>query len=59
MIRTRVKAGSVVFADEASGWDALHGWYTAKRINHSLAFSGNGACANQAESFFSRLAFAT
>jgi transposase-like protein len=26
MIRTRVLPGSIVFADEASSWDALHGW---------------------------------
>jgi hypothetical protein len=26
-----------------------------RRINHSVAFSLNGACTNQAESFFSRL----
>jgi hypothetical protein len=25
------------------------------RINHSVAFSANGACTNQAESYFSRL----
>jgi transposase-like protein len=55
MIRTRVSAGSIVFADEASAWDALHGWYTAKRINHSIAFMDDGVCTNQAESFFSRL----
>jgi transposase-like protein len=54
-IRARVQPGSVVYADEAAGWDALHGWYTAKRINHSLAFVDDGACTNQAESFFSRL----
>jgi transposase-like protein len=55
MIRTRVQPGSVVYADEASSWDALHAWYTAKRINHSIAFMDNGVCTNQAESFFSRL----
>ena len=38
-----------------ASWDVLHGWYTAKRINHSLAFSDDGACTNQAELFFSRL----
>jgi transposase-like protein len=54
-IRARVKPGSTVYADEAAGWDALHGWYTAKRINHSIAFMDDGACTNQAESFFSRL----
>lgn len=55
MIQERVRAGSLILADEASSWDGLHAWYTAKRINHSLAFSDNGACTNQAESFFSRL----
>jgi hypothetical protein len=33
----------------------LHGWYTAKHINHSIAFMDKGVCTNQAESFFSRL----
>ena len=28
---------------------------TPKRINHSVAFSDEGACTNQAESYFSRL----
>jgi transposase-like protein len=55
MIQDRVRPGSLILADEASSWDGLHAWYTAKRINHSLAFSDNGACTNQAESFFSRL----
>jgi transposase-like protein len=55
MIRKHVSPGSVVYADEASSWDVLHGWYTAKRINHSLAFMDEGVCTNQAESFFSRL----
>jgi transposase-like protein len=51
----RVEPGSTVYADEASCWDELHGRFAAKRINHSVAFSDNGACTNQAESFFSRL----
>jgi len=55
MIRARVKPGSTVYADEASSWDVLHGWFTAKRINHSLAFFDDGVCTNQAESFLSRL----
>ncbi|QDZ08533.1 IS1595 family transposase [Sphingomonas panacisoli] len=50
-----VEAGSVVHADEASHWDALHGRYETFRINHSEAYSLDGACTNQAESFFSRL----
>lgn len=54
-IRCRVEAGSTVYADEAASWDALHARYDVKRINHSFAFSDDGACTNQAESFFSRL----
>ena len=37
------------------GWDALHARFATKRINHSVAFSDDGACTNQAESYFSRL----
>ena len=48
-------SGSIVHADEARGWDALHAHYDMRRINHSVAFSKDGACTNQAESFFSRL----
>lgn len=46
---------AVIFADEASHWDRLHeGWPTG-RINHSEAYSQDGANTNQVESFFSRL----
>jgi transposase-like protein len=55
MIRERVADGSVILADEAAGWDQLHGWFTAKRINHSIAFMDEGVSTNMAESFFSRL----
>jgi hypothetical protein len=55
MIQTRVQAGSTIHADEASCWDALHARFAAYRINHSVSFSDEGACTNQAESFFSRL----
>ncbi len=54
-IRTRVLGGSVVHADEARGWDVLHAFYETYRINHSVAYSLDGACTNQAESYFSRL----
>jgi transposase-like protein len=54
-IRARVAAGSTIYADEASAWDDLHASFDAKRINHSFAFSDDGACTNQVESFFSRL----
>ncbi len=46
---------ATVYADEASHWDALHdGWRTG-RINHSEAYSQDGANTNQVESYFSRL----
>jgi transposase-like protein len=54
-IRQRVAVGSIVHADEARGWDTLHAHYEMRRINHTVAFSKDGACTNQAESFFSRL----
>ena len=50
-----VAKGSTVFADEASSWDALHGKFLTKRINHSEAYSTDEACTNWAESFFSRI----
>ena len=55
VIPTKIANGSTVYADEATCWDALHARFAARRINHSVAFSDNGACTNQAESFFSRL----
>lgn len=54
-IQERVESGSTIHADEATAWDALHARYLTKRINHSVAYSHDGACTNQAESFFSRL----
>jgi transposase-like protein len=54
-IRARVLPGTVVHADEAAGWDRLHAHYEMMRINHSIAYSKDGACTNWAESYFSRL----
>ncbi len=54
-IRSRVAKGTVVHADEAGSWNDLHGRYEMHRINHQEAYSADGACTNQAESFFSRL----
>ena len=54
-IRARVESGTIIYADEAACWDALHARYDARRINHTIAFSDDGACTNQAESYFSRL----
>jgi transposase-like protein len=54
-IRDHVIPSAVVHADEAPGWDRLHGNFEMRRINHSVAYSLDGACTNQAESFFSRM----
>ena len=54
-IGARVEVGSIIHADEARGWDALHDRYLTKRIDHSVCYSDGEACTNQAESFFSRL----
>ena len=42
-------------ADEASHWDTLEAFFPVGRINHSEAYSANGVCTNQVESYFSRL----
>lgn len=55
MVEARVASGTVVHADEATHWDALHDRYNAKRINHSECYSDGLACTNWAESYFSRL----
>ena len=54
-IAARVVPGSILHADEATGWDRLHARFLTKRINHSESYSDGEACTNQAESFFSRL----
>ena len=50
-----VRPGSVIHADEAGHWDVLHAKYATRRINHQEAYSLNGACTNQAESFLAHL----
>jgi transposase-like protein len=54
-IAQTVEPDSTVYADEAVHWDALHARFLTKRINHSESYSDDGACTNQAESFFSRI----
>lgn len=54
-IANAVHPTATVYADEAVHWDALHARFLTKRINHQHAYSDNGACTNQAESFFSRM----
>jgi transposase-like protein len=55
IIRRRVARGSIIHTNEARAWDDLHASFEMKRINHSEAYSKDGACTNQAESYISRL----
>jgi len=54
-IMSRIKPGTVVNADESGAWNALHGRFEMRRINHQEAYSLDGACTNWAEEFFSRM----
>jgi transposase-like protein len=54
-IRARIAKGTTVHADESGAWDNLHERFEMKRIDHSQAYSFDGACTNQAEEYFSRL----
>jgi transposase-like protein len=54
-IQARIKPGTIVNADESGAWNALHGRFEMKRINHQEAYSLDGACTNAAETFFSRM----
>lgn len=54
-ITNSVRPDATIYADEATHWDALHARFLTKRINHQYAYSDDGACTNQAESFFSRI----
>lgn len=54
-IKGRIAKETTVHADESNAWNDLHARYEMKRINHEIAYSDNGACTNQAESFFSRM----
>lgn len=56
MIRETVASGTTVHADENGEWNILHASYPMRRVNHSVEFKADdGACTNQAESYFSRL----
>ena len=56
MIRQNVASGTEIHADESGAWNVLHASFPMKRVNHSVEFRcDDGACTNQAESFFSRL----
>lgn len=52
---TAIVAGTEVHADEANAYDNLHAIYDMQRVNHSVEYmSEEGACSNQAESYFAR-----
>src|SRR6185437_14233213 len=42
-------------ADEANGWNELHGRFAVDRIDHSQSYSHGGIYTNGAEEFFSRM----
>lgn len=54
-IRRKIAPGTEVHADDSGAWNALHGRFIMKRINHQEAYSLNDACTNDAESFFARM----
>lgn len=54
--RANIAKGTTVHADEASHWDKLTAAFPIKRVNHKIEYKAeDGACSNQAESFFSRV----
>jgi transposase-like protein len=54
-IRRRLAPGTIIQADGAHVWDSLQELFDLMRIKHAYSFSANGACTNNAESFFSVL----
>jgi hypothetical protein len=51
LVHADVDPNATIHADEASHWDALSARFLTKRINHSEAYSLDGAGTNMAESF--------
>ena len=50
-----ITKNSTIHTDGANGCDDLSAWFEVKVGDHSIAYrSDNGACSNQAESYFSR-----
>lgn len=54
-MKSNIKHGSTVHADEHHAYDALSSIYNIKRINHSECYSTSESCTNFAEGWFSRL----
>jgi hypothetical protein len=53
--RERIVEGGGVAADDLRHWDVLASSFTMERIDHSEAYSLDGAHTNLAESYFARL----
>lgn len=53
--RRIVMPDTILHADFSTQWEPLNLYFDTKRINHSESYSKDGACTNQAESFFSRM----
>jgi transposase-like protein len=54
-VKARIAKGTIVNADDSPNWNALHARYEMRRIDHEEAYSLDGACTNEAETFFSRM----
>ena len=50
-----VHPGTILYADEAKDYNALHAMFQMKRINRSESYAEGEVSTNQAESLFSRL----
>lgn len=50
-----ITKNSTIHTDGANGYDDLSAWFEVKVGDHSISYKAdNGACSNQAESYFSR-----
>lgn len=55
LVQEFTRPDATIYADDARHWDVLGFHFDLKRINHREAYSLDGACTNNAESFFSRV----
>lgn len=55
MLPEIVAPGSIIYADEAKAYDALHALFEMRRIDHSKSYAEGEISTNQAESFHSRM----
>lgn len=55
-IKANLDKATTVHADEAAAWNDLHARFEMSRVNHEECYLGeDGACTNNAKSYFSRL----